>query len=158
MFFPKHSHLNVARGWLTVCDGSLFPISLHLSRSKAPYFPGLGIIYQRPFIFPTTGTQMCCKIPVHKAPNSPHLQPPPPLREDNDKCITISKKKINMANDYMNVQINWMIKNISVLLYNQTLIKSLMITTWQLKGRDSQLSACAWIKILIFVLLINSIG
>ena len=64
-----------------------FPCAFN-SGSKVPIFlRDLGIINQRPFISPTIGAQICCQVPTKSPIPPPTARGPPPLGEDDDKCI-----------------------------------------------------------------------
>ena len=84
VFFSKTLTVNVPQGWLTAYSTikarSQFPWTL--AEAKSPYFSVMwGVINQRPFISPTTRTQICCKIPT-ESPIPPTYSPgsPPPPR------------------------------------------------------------------------------
>ena len=83
-FFPKTLTVNVLQDWLTpyitMKARSQFPCDL--VEAESPYFSVVwGVINQRPFISPTTGAQIYCKIPT-KSPVPPRTArgPPPPPR------------------------------------------------------------------------------
>ena len=82
IFFSKTLTVNVPQGWLTAYRTmkarSQFPFSL--AEAKSRYFSVVwGVINQRPFISPTTGAQIGCKIPT-KSPIPPPTARGPPAR------------------------------------------------------------------------------